>query len=79
MDFATDIKRLDKEKKPVIFDGECSFTSEEAVNLFKKQMQGNLVNIDIATFIEENLEEDTGYNYISGKFLVISGIKNNKE
>ena len=34
-----------------------------------------IVNIDIATFIEENLEEDTGYNYISGKFLVISGIK----
>ena len=79
LDFATDIKRLDKEKKPVIFDGECSFTSEEAENLFKEQMQGNLLNIDIATFIEENLEEDTGYNYISGKFLVISGIKKNKE
>ena len=28
--------------------------------------------------MEENLEDDAGYNYISGNFLIISGIAREK-
>lgn len=78
LDFATDVKRLDKNKKRVVFDGEGSFTTEEAISLFKEQFQDFSLNIEIASFREDNLSDDTGYNYISGNFLVISGIAREK-
>ena len=74
LDFATDIKRLDKNKLPVVFDEECNFTTDEAIALFKEHLQNFSINIRIATFMEDNLEDCTGYNYIKGNFLVISGI-----
>ena len=74
IDFATDIKRLDKNKKQVVFDGEGNFTKDEAISFFEEQLQEFSLNIKTATFMEENLDDDAGYNYISGNFLVISGI-----
>lgn len=78
LDFATDIKRLDKNQNQVVFEGEGNYTTDEAVSLFEEQLKEFSLNIGVATFMEENLEDDAGYNYISGNFLVISGIAREK-
>ena len=78
LDFATDIKRLDKNQNQVVFEGEGNYTTDEAVSLFEEQLKEISLNIEIATFMEENLEDDAGYNYISGNFLIISGIAREK-
>ena len=78
LDFATDIKRLDKKQNQVVFEGEGNYTTDEAVSLFEEQLKEISLNIEIATFMEENLEDDAGYNYISGNFLIISGIAREK-
>lgn len=72
LDFATDIKRLDKNGNLVKINGEGSYTSLEAISLFK-ELFSNL-NIEESTFSEDNLEE-AGYNSIKGKFLIINGKK----
>lgn len=74
LDFATDIKRLDKNQKQVVIDGEGNYTTEEAIALFEDQFQDFSLNIEVATFMEEDLDDDAGYNYICGNFLVISVI-----
>lgn len=74
LDFATDIKRLDKKQNQVVFEGEGNYTTNEAVSLFEEELKEFSLNIGVATFMEENLDDDAGYNYISGNFLVISGI-----
>ena len=78
LDFATDIKRLDKNQNQVVFEGEGNYTTDEAVSLFEEQLKEFSLNIEVATFMEENLEDDAGYNYISGNFLIISGIAREK-
>lgn len=77
LDFATDIKRLDKKNNQVMIDGEGSFTIDEAVSFLKEQLRDFSLTIKTATFMEENLEDKPGYNYISGNFIVISGVKKN--
>ena len=79
LDFATDIKRLDKYQNQVVFEGEGNYTTDEAVSLFENQLKEFSLNIGVAAFMEENLEDDAGYNYISGNFLVISGKARGKE
>lgn len=74
LDFATDIKRLDRNQKQVVFAGEGNYTTDEAMLLFQEQLQDFSWNMRIATFAEETSENDTGYDYISGEFLIISGI-----
>ena len=73
MDFATDISRLDCNGNPVIFDNEGNYTMEEAIKLFKNNFKDFSINIEKATFAEEELEESAGYQSISGNFLIISG------
>ncbi len=75
LDFATDIKRLDKEGNIVTFEGEGSYSTSEAVELFEKELNDFSLNIDKSTFKEENLNDDAGYNQITGNFLIISGTK----
>lgn len=75
LDFATDIRRLDKNNNPVIFDDEGNYHTEEAIEFFKEQLNNFDLNIEVFTFIEEDLEEDVGYNFIEGNFLIISGKK----
>lgn len=74
LDFATDIKRYDKNGKEVIFEGEGCYSSEDATLLFKKLLKDFSFSIQEATFCEDNLD-DAGYNSINGKFLIISGHK----
>lgn len=73
LDFATDIKRLDKDNNPIIFKEEGSYTTEEAITFFKEQLIDFDIDIQVYTFREENLDDDTGYKFITGSFLVISG------
>lgn len=74
LDFATDIKRLDKNGNEVIFEGEGSYSTDEAIVLFKDLLSDFSFDIQIATFSEEDLE-DAGYNSIHGNFLIITGEK----
>lgn len=73
LDFATDISRLDSNNNPVVFDNEGNYTVEQAIKLFEDNLKSFIINIEVASFKEENLEESTGYNSIVGKFLIISG------
>lgn len=79
LDFATDIKRLDKDGNKVTFDGERNYSIDEAIALFNEQLKGFDLTIESANFTEENLEDNTGYNFITGKFLVVSGISKERE
>ena len=74
LDFATDIKRYDKNGKEVIFEEEGCYSSEDATLLFKKMLKDFSVSIQKSTFSEDNLDE-AGYNSIKGNFLIISGYK----
>lgn len=73
LDFATDISRLDSNNNPVTFNNEGNYTVEQAIKLFENNLKSFIINIEVASFKEENLEESTGYKFIEGKFLVISG------
>lgn len=73
LDFATDISRLDSNNNLVVFDNEGNYTVEQAIKLFENNLKNFIINIEVASFKEENLEERTGYNSIDGKFLIISG------
>lgn len=75
LDFATDIKRLDACGNPVVFEKEGNYSMEEAITLFNKQLKDFSLIIEKASFTEENLESDTGYQFITGRFLVIRGTK----
>lgn len=75
LDFATDIRRLDKNNNPVIFDDEGNYHTEEAIDFFKEQLNNFDLNIEVSKFIEEDLEEGVGYSFIEGNFLIISGKK----
>lgn len=74
LDFATDIKRYDKNGKEVIFEGEGCYSSVEAILLFKELLNDFSFSIKESTFSEDNLDE-AGYNSIKGNFLIISGYK----
>ncbi len=74
LDFATDIKRYDKNGKEVIFEGEGCYSSVEAILLFKELLKDFSFSIQKSTFSEDNLD-DAGYNCIKGNFLIISGYK----
>ena len=73
-DFATDIKRYDKDGKEVIFEGEGCYSSEEAILLFNDLLKDFSFSIQESTFSEDDLYE-AGYNSIKGNFLIISGYK----
>lgn len=75
LDFATNIIRLDKDGNKVVFDGEGSYSSSEAIDLFNKELSDFSLNIEESSFEETNLDDNTGYNSIKGNFLIISGIK----
>ena len=74
IDFATDIKRLDNNGNEVIFEGEGSYSTEEAISLFNELINDLSLNIQVATFKEDNLDE-AGYNSITGNFLIVTGKK----
>lgn len=76
LDFATDIKRLDKAGKKVIFKDEGSYSVETAKDMFNKELKDFDINIEVASFREENLEdEEIDYQFIDGKFLILNGVK----
>lgn len=74
LDFATDIKRYDKDGNEVVFEGEGCYTSKEAVILFSELLNEFSFSINEYTFNEDNLS-DAGYSSIKGNFLIISGFK----
>lgn len=73
LDFATDIKRLDKDNNSVLFSEEGNYTTKEAIAFFKEELIDFDIDIQVSTFREENLDDDAGYKFITGSFLVISG------
>lgn len=73
LDFATDISRLDANNNPVTFYNEENYTIEQGINIFKDNLKGFDINIEKASFKEENLDKSAGYKFIEGKFLIISG------
>ena len=73
-DFATDIKRYDKNGNEVMFEGEGCYTIEKATVLFKELLKDFSIKIEKSTFSEDNLEE-AGYSSIKGNFLIITGYK----
>lgn len=75
LDFATDIKRLDKENNPVVFAKEGNYQTKDAIAFFQNQLKEFDLNIQVSTFTEEDLSDNTGYHFITGNFLIISGIK----
>lgn len=74
LDFATDIHRTDKNNNPVPYK-EGNYQTEEAVAFFKEQLTDFDLEIQISTFTENNLDDKAGYKFITGNFLIISGIK----
>jgi len=62
----------------VIFSGEGCYSTEDAVQFFKKELKDFVIHIESSTFSEENLSDCAGYQVIKGDFLVISGYKNNE-
>lgn len=76
LDFATDIQRFDKTGKKVLFKDEGIYNTKEAKDMFSKELKGFDINVEVASFREENLEDDeVDYNFIDGNFLILSGIK----
>lgn len=75
LDFATDIKRLDKDNNIIIFDNEVNYTTDEAISFFNTQLKDFNFNIKLSSFSETNLDSSTGYRNIYGNFLIISGSK----
>ena len=75
LDFATDIKRIDKEGNEVTFDGEGNYNTEESISFFKEALKDFSLKFETYTFEEDNLNEETGYKKITGNFLIISGTK----
>lgn len=75
LDFATDIKRIDKDNNLIIFDNEVNYSLEEAMSFFNTQLDDFDFNIKTSNFCETNLDSSTGYRNICGNFLVISGKK----
>lgn len=75
LDFATDIERIDKNGKRIVFDNEGSYSLQETIDFFNNEFKDFSINIDVAEFSEKNLDDSAGYQFIKGKFLVISGTK----
>lgn len=75
LDFATDIKRLDKKGNRVIFDNDYNYNMEEIVQLLKNELKGFNIIIESASFEEKNLEESAGYKSINGNFLIARAVK----
>lgn len=76
LDFATDIERLDILGKKVLFKDEGNYSTKEAKEMFSKKLKDFDINIEVASFREENLEDEKiDYHFIDGKFLILSGIK----
>lgn len=75
LDFATDIKRLDKKGKQVVFNNDYNYNMEEIVQLLKNELKGFNIIIESASFEEKNLEEAAGYKSINGKFLIVRAVK----
>lgn len=73
LDFATDISRLDFNNSPVTFNNEGNYTLEQGINLFRDAFKDFTIDIEKASFKEENLDDSTGYKDIEGNFLIISG------
>lgn len=79
LDFATDITRLDKNNNPVTFDQEGNYHTSEAKRIFTEQFNNFDLEIQESVFTEENLDDEAGYHFITGKFLIASGIKSHEE
>ncbi len=76
LDFATDIKRLDKKGKKVLFEDEGNYSTKEAKDMFSEELKSFAIDIEVSSFREENLEDDkVDYHFIDGNFLILSGIK----
>ena len=72
--FSTDIERLDNNGNKVVFENEGNYNTNEAIELFKEELNNFSLDIQVSTFKEENLE-NIEYKSIRGNFLIISGIK----
>lgn len=74
LDFATDIRRLDCNGNEVVFEGEGSYGTDDAIVLFHELLNDCSLDIQKATFKEDNLDE-AGYNSIAGNFLIVTAGK----
>ena len=74
LDFATDIKRYDKDGNEVMFEGEGCYSSDEAILMFNELLSDFSFNIQKSCFSENNLD-NAGYSSINGNFLIISCYK----
>ena len=72
-----DIFRFDKLGNKIIFPDECNYPGNEIINVLNHKLSNifNDINIEVASFKEDNLEDNSSYQSIEGKFLVISGTK----
>lgn len=75
IDFATEITRIDENNERVIFEGEVNYSNQEVIDLFKSVLSEFDIDIEVASFKEENLDLSAGYKFIKGDFLIISGKK----
>ena len=75
IDFATDIKRYDRNGNEVVFSGEGLYSMDEAINFLKEKLKCFSLDIVKSTFEEECSEDSTGYKFIKGNFIVLSCIK----
>lgn len=73
-DFATDITRIDKNGEKVNFYGEGNYSLEEGIKIFHDKLKHFNFEIKQSKFKEEDLEEESGYRFIEGNFLIVSGI-----
>lgn len=73
-DFATDIIRIDKNGKKVILDGEGNYSLKEGVKIFYDKLKHFNIEIEQSKFKEGDLDEESGYKFIEGKFLIVSGM-----
>ena len=74
LDFATDIRRLDCNDNEVVFESEGSYGTDDAIALFHELLNNCSLDIQKATFKEDNLDE-AGYNSIAGNFLIVTAGK----
>jgi len=74
IDFATDIKRLDKNGNMVVLENEGDYKTGDACDFLREELKEFNIDIKISSFAEENLNDTAGYRSIIGNFLLVSGV-----
>lgn len=80
IDFACDIKRINKEnREPLRFNGEIGYTETDAKRIIAKFLKDFKLKFETYNFCEENSETPNGEKYeLEGKFLLVTGVKKYK-